>query len=222
MTKKCLQLFLAFSTGVYLEGTPDTVQVMSDHKALEYFMMTKALTAQQACWAEILSQFNFWIMYKPGATNHADALTRWEQDLDNQIAKKIALQTLTLLGPECLDPQIQAELRQGPLKCRTVALSIVQFARPVVVFNFLFQMISTPPPHSVFDAIWPPATLLSSSNRKLSVSLCFTSSNIRSLVFWMGPADMSNCKPLMLDSKLVPSSSSCCTFSGFISEPSTL
>ena len=30
---------------VHLEGTPDTVQVMSDHKALEYFMMTKALTA---------------------------------------------------------------------------------------------------------------------------------------------------------------------------------
>ena len=30
---------------VYLKGTPDMVQVMSDHKALEYFMMTKALTA---------------------------------------------------------------------------------------------------------------------------------------------------------------------------------
>src|SRR5436190_2181733 len=95
---------------VYLEGTPDTVQVMSDHKALEYFMTTKALTARQARWAEILSQFNFWIMYKPGATNCADALTRWEQDLDNQIAKKIALWTQTLLGPERLDPRIQAEL----------------------------------------------------------------------------------------------------------------
>src|SRR5436189_2480590 len=95
---------------VYLEGTPDTVQVMSDHKALEYFMTTKALTARQARWAEILSQFNFRIMYKPGATNCADALTRWEQDLDNQIAKEIALWTQTLLGPEHLDPQIQAEL----------------------------------------------------------------------------------------------------------------
>src|SRR5438045_80453 len=49
-------------------------------------------------------------MYKPGATNCADALTRQEQDLDNQIAKRIALQTQTLLGPECLDPQILSEL----------------------------------------------------------------------------------------------------------------
>ena len=108
---------------VYLEGTPDTVQVMSDHKALEYFMMTKALTAQQACWAEILSQFNFWIMYKPGATNHADALTRWEQDLDNQIAKKIALWTQMFLGPECLDPQIQAELDKDLLNAELCSIN---------------------------------------------------------------------------------------------------
>ena len=49
-------------------------------------------------------------MYKPGATNRADALTRREQDLDNQIAAKIALRAQTLLGPEHLDLQIQAEL----------------------------------------------------------------------------------------------------------------
>jgi hypothetical protein len=95
---------------VHLEGTPDTVQVMSDHKALEYFMTTKALTARQARWAEILSQFNFQIMYKPGATNRADALTRREQDLDNQIAAKITLYNQILLGLEKLDPRILAEL----------------------------------------------------------------------------------------------------------------
>jgi hypothetical protein len=33
---------------VHLEGTPKTIQVMSDYKALEYFMTTKALTARQA------------------------------------------------------------------------------------------------------------------------------------------------------------------------------
>src|SRR5438045_3178291 len=49
-------------------------------------------------------------MYKPGATNCADALTRREQDLDNQIAKRIALWTQTLLGPERLDPWILSEL----------------------------------------------------------------------------------------------------------------
>jgi hypothetical protein len=32
----------------HLEGTPQTIEVLSDHKALEYFMSTKALTARQA------------------------------------------------------------------------------------------------------------------------------------------------------------------------------
>ena len=95
---------------VHLEGTPETIQVISDHKALEYFMTTKALTARQACWVEILSQYNFLIRYKPGATNRADALTRREQDLDNQVATKIALHTQTLLGPERLNLWILAEM----------------------------------------------------------------------------------------------------------------
>jgi transposase InsO family protein len=94
----------------HLTGTPDTIRIVSDHKALEYFMTTKALTARQARWAEVLSQFNFRIMYRPGSTNRADALTRREQDLDNQIAAKIAIRTQVLLRPEQLDPQIWAEL----------------------------------------------------------------------------------------------------------------
>src|SRR5438045_1246820 len=61
-------------------------------------------------------------MYKPGATNHADALTRWEQDLDSQIAKKIALWTQTLLGPEHLDPRIQAELDKDLLSAELCSI----------------------------------------------------------------------------------------------------
>jgi hypothetical protein len=49
-------------------------------------------------------------MYKPGTINYTDALTQREQNLDNQIAVKIALQTQTLLRPERLDPQILEEL----------------------------------------------------------------------------------------------------------------
>jgi hypothetical protein len=49
-------------------------------------------------------------MYKPGATNRVDALTRREQDFENQAAAKIAIRTQALLRPEQLDPRIQAEL----------------------------------------------------------------------------------------------------------------
>ena len=47
--KELLAIILAFKHWrVYLEGTPESVQVICDHKALEYFMTTKALTARQA------------------------------------------------------------------------------------------------------------------------------------------------------------------------------
>ena len=49
-------------------------------------------------------------MYKPKTTNYVDALTRREQDLENQAAAKIAICSQTLLRLEQLDPQIQAEL----------------------------------------------------------------------------------------------------------------
>ena len=49
-------------------------------------------------------------MYRPRTTNCADALTRREQDLENQVAAKIAICTQALLRLEQLDPQIQAEL----------------------------------------------------------------------------------------------------------------
>ena len=79
---------------------------MLNYKALEYFMITKAFIAQQAYWADVLSQFNFMIMYRPGATNCADALIRREQDLNNQMAAKTLLWTQTLLRLEYLDPWI--------------------------------------------------------------------------------------------------------------------
>ena len=54
--KEMLAIVLSFQHWrVHLQGTPVAIQVLSDHKALEYFMTTKALTARQACWVEVLS-----------------------------------------------------------------------------------------------------------------------------------------------------------------------
>ena len=58
-----------------LEGTKDQVQVITDHKALEYFISSKLLSARQARWAEILSRYHFKISYKLGKSNKADPLT---------------------------------------------------------------------------------------------------------------------------------------------------
>jgi hypothetical protein len=42
-----------------LEGSMTRIRIVSDHKALEYFMTRKALSGRQARWAETLSRFNF-------------------------------------------------------------------------------------------------------------------------------------------------------------------
>ena len=78
---------------VQLEGTPKPIQVVLDYQALEYFIIIKTLIAQQAQQADTLSQFNFLIIYRLGAINYIDALIRYRQDLDNQVAVKILLQT---------------------------------------------------------------------------------------------------------------------------------
>jgi hypothetical protein len=50
----------------YLEGTGTPVDVVMDHKNLEYFSTSKVLTRRQARWSEFLSQFNMVICFHPG------------------------------------------------------------------------------------------------------------------------------------------------------------
>jgi hypothetical protein len=66
-----------------LEGLQaDPFSVYSDHKALEYFITTKKLSARQARWAEYLSRFHFKLMYRIGKANErADALSKKHKDV---------------------------------------------------------------------------------------------------------------------------------------------
>ena len=50
----------------YLEGSGTPIDVVTDHKNLEYFSTTKMLTHRQARWSEYLSQFNLVIRFRPG------------------------------------------------------------------------------------------------------------------------------------------------------------
>ena len=52
-----------------LEGSDLPVQVLTDHKSLEYFMTTKRLTRRQARWAEFLADYYFVITYWPRSQN---------------------------------------------------------------------------------------------------------------------------------------------------------
>jgi len=76
--------------GHFLMGAPEEIVVFTDHKNLEYFNATKLLNWRQAPWAEILSQFNFKIVYRPGEKNgEADALSiRVDPELEGEGEKQ--------------------------------------------------------------------------------------------------------------------------------------
>ena len=61
----------------YLEGSAKPIDVVTDHKNLEYFSMMKLLTQHQAWWSEFLSQFNLIIRFRPRKlSTKLDTLTR--------------------------------------------------------------------------------------------------------------------------------------------------
>ena len=64
----------------YLDGAPHPIDVITDHKNLEYFSTTKVLNRRQARWSEYLCQFNLIIRFRPGKLGtKPDALTRrWD------------------------------------------------------------------------------------------------------------------------------------------------
>ena len=79
--KELLAIFEAFKHWCqYFKGSAIPVDVVTDHKNLEYFATTKLLTCHQAQWSEYISQFNMVICFCPGKLGaKPDALTRhWD------------------------------------------------------------------------------------------------------------------------------------------------
>ena len=79
--KELLAIFKAFKIWqYYLEGLAYPINVIMDHKNLEYFSTTKILTQRQVQWSKYLSQFNLIIRFCPGhLSTKQDALTRqWD------------------------------------------------------------------------------------------------------------------------------------------------
>jgi len=61
----------------YLEGAKHPVQVLTDHKNLEYFMTSQKLNRRQARWSTYLSRFDLDLSYRPGKSNaKPDLLSR--------------------------------------------------------------------------------------------------------------------------------------------------
>ena len=79
--KELHAIFKAFKIWQYhLEGPAYPIDIVTDHKNLEYFLTTKVLTQRQVQWSEYLSQFNLVIRFCPGHLGtKPDALTKqWD------------------------------------------------------------------------------------------------------------------------------------------------
>jgi len=61
----------------WLERTCLLVQILTDHKNLEYFVKPQILNQRQMHWLELLTHYNYEIHYRPGDKNcTVDALSR--------------------------------------------------------------------------------------------------------------------------------------------------
>jgi len=84
----------------HLQGSSHPIQVLSDHKNLEYFMSTKLLNRRQARWSEFFSRFNFQIVYRPGKVGgKLDALTRKSGDLPKEGDEQLLANQQAVLKP---------------------------------------------------------------------------------------------------------------------------
>ncbi|QRW25688.1 Retrotransposable element Tf2 protein [Rhizoctonia solani] len=94
--KELLAVIRAFKEWRHLlEGSELPVQVLMDHKNLEYFSTSQTLNKCQIRWANFLVNYNFQIIYRPGAQNKkADILLQrynlvpLEGGVENQVLLK--------------------------------------------------------------------------------------------------------------------------------------
>lgn len=122
--KEMLAILRAFEQWrAELQGSEQKIQVYSDHKALEYFMTKQKLSARQARWAEFLSRYHFEIVYRPGGKNQkADALSRREQEVEQQDRLKAQHRESTLLPTANLDPRIPIPVDLAPVLAQDLGL----------------------------------------------------------------------------------------------------
>ncbi len=83
----------------YLEGSPFTAVVRTDHKPLQHFFEQKNMSRRQARWWELLHTYDFTIEYVHGPENPADSLSRYPlfcNSVTSDVCRQLAAITLDL------------------------------------------------------------------------------------------------------------------------------
>jgi RNase H-like domain found in reverse transcriptase len=112
--KELMAIYEAFKAWRhYLEGTEVPIDVITDHKSLEYFCTTQILSRRQARWSTFLSRFNMVIRFCPGHLGtKPDALTH-RPDLYLKGEEK----PYGTVNPQNCCPVLSSTLLSEPLRC---------------------------------------------------------------------------------------------------------
>jgi hypothetical protein len=136
--KELLAIFEAFQRWRhYLEGSGTPVDVVTDHKNLEYFATTKLLTRRQVRWSEFLSQFNMIIRFRPGRLGtKPDSLTRrWDvypKEGDSDYAKVNPQNLRPVFTQEQLAASLRATYYSGPILRAVGIMDIGQLHKDIL------------------------------------------------------------------------------------------
>jgi hypothetical protein len=97
------------------EGAVYPLQLITDHKNLEYFITKKLLHRRQARWSKFLTQFDYEIVYRPGKSNgKADSLTRRLGDLPKGRDERLKNMDQVVLKPHNLPEQLRISANEMP------------------------------------------------------------------------------------------------------------
>jgi len=124
--KELLAIHEAFQTWRhYLEGLSEPVDVVTDHKNLEYFATTKLLSCHQAHWSEFLHQFNMIIHFHPGKLGaKPDSHTRcWD------VYPKEGDKDYAQVNPHNFHPIFTSEQLASSLRASTLAFPVLRCER---------------------------------------------------------------------------------------------
>jgi len=174
--KELLAIFEAFKIWRhYLEGPAYPIDIVMDHKNLEYFSTTtKVLTQRQARWSKYLFQFNLVIRFRSGhLSKKPDALTRqWD------VYPKRKNTGYATVNPHNFKPIFTQEQLAASIRA-TVLLFPSLCTATVVDLNTLYQDILSALPsdpiatkHISTDGQWfmDPNSLLLLNNRIYGLS----------------------------------------------------
>ena len=165
--KELLAIMLALEKWhMYLHQLPRPFTIITDHHNLQTFTTKALLSRRQARWAQELAQYDFKIVFRPGAQNgKADALTRRSGDLPEEgderarpvqaliPAEKFSLSAtstkhdqdiLDALSNDPLAQEIFEALRNGSKKHKTIPLGECQISEGLLLINNLVYVPDTP------------------------------------------------------------------------------